>query len=268
LNPPIFSIECYRISCEEDDNSGRVWQTDPAGNIASRRTEVVAEGGNYESFAYDDRRTVPDFFTTEDSSDGPLVHFIPDSAGRACYNQANPAARWCTLESGSYSYLKLNSNGNGGTFEWVTKKNDANGDDYPNAEGIDVVDGILYFVSKTDKKLFTLDLDQMTYNRTSTVSGAFNLQPDQLKTIVSDPNGILYFCEDGGSGCDLHGRDNTGKYFTILKGDGYNSETTGLAFCGNGRYMLLAFQYPGVIWQFWREDGLPFSGSIVDIKYH
>merc|ERR1712076_557 len=85
---------------------------------------------------------------------------------------------------------------------------------------------------------------------------------------ANDPNDMIYFCEDGGSACDIHGRDNDGNYFTIVEGTGYSTETTGLAFSPDSKYMFVAFQSPGVIWQFWRDDGLPFTGPIVDIKYH
>jgi hypothetical protein len=151
--------------------------------------------------------------------------------------------------------------------------------DTANAEGIDVVGNILLFVSKADKTLFELDLDAGTFTRTSTQSGAFNNQPDQLEILmngdvdsdgmIEDDDYICYFCEDGGSDCGVHASDASGKYFTILEGIGYNTETTGLAFSPDAKYMLVSFQFnPGVIWQIWREDGLPFTGRRLDIKYH
>lgn len=257
------------VTCEEDGNDGQVWQTDPSGNIASRQTAVVDRGGNYESFAYDDRYSTPRFFTTHDSGSGPLVRFTPDSDGLACYNQPEARDKWCTLDSGSHDFLKLNSGGFSGTFSWTTRGN-ANPDRYPNAEGIDVVDGILFFVSKKDETLFELDLDAGTFVRTSTRSGAFNLEPDQLKAINGGVDNMIYFCEDGGNASDLHGRNTTnGRYYTIVTGDGYSTETSGLAFSPDGRYMFMSFQFrPGVIWQFWREDGFPFGSEVVDIKYH
>ena len=264
------------ISCEEDGSIGRVWQTDPTGLIPSRRTEVVATGGNYESFAYDDREelTKPRFFTTEDSTSGPLVRFTPNAMGMECYNQPTAEEKWCTLENGDHDYLRIDD-GASGTFSWVANKTQATPELYPKAEGIDVVDGVLFFVSKLDKTLFELDLDAGTFTRTSTVSGAFDLQPDQLKAINNDPspdsveNNIIYFCEDGGANSDIHGRNTlSGEYFTIVRGDDYATETTGLAFSPDLKYMFIAFQGPGVIWQFWRDDGLPFNGQIVDIKYH
>mmetsp|Transcript_29038 Transcript_29038/g.79702 ORF Transcript_29038/g.79702 Transcript_29038/m.79702 type:complete len:155 (+) Transcript_29038:1016-1480(+) len=138
---------------------------------------------------------------------------------------------------------------------------------------MDVVNSVLYFVSKTSKTLFALDLDKGTYSSSSTESGAFDLQPDQLKSIGSSDGptdqSILYFCEDGGSQCDVHGRNlENGKFFTIIEGTGYSTETTGLAFSPiDAKYMFLAFQGPGVIWKFWRTDGLSFAGTLADIKY-
>eukprot|EP00977_Amphora_coffeiformis_P029470 scaffold40950_cov199-Amphora_coffeaeformis.AAC.2 len=233
------------ISCEENGDRGFVYQTDPAGMNESQRTALVPEGGNYESFAYDTRSpSSPRFFVTEDSSDGPLVRFTPDAAAMACYNNPDWEKKWCTLNSGSHQFLRLNSSASSGTFTWVTNKNAATPRLYPNAEGIDVVDGILFFVSKADRTLFELDLDALTFRRTSTVSGAFNLQPDQLKAIVDDPNELIYFCEDGGQGCDIHGRDNRGQYFTIIRGTDYNSETSGLGFSPDAKYMFISFQNP------------------------
>lgn len=210
----------------------------------------------------------PRFFVTEDTPNGALVRFTPDAAGLECFNSEDNANKWCTLNSGTHSYLQLHSSGSSGSFSWVSNKNSATGYLYPNAEGIDVVDGILFFTSKTTKTLFELDLDRLRFTRTSTVSGAFNLEPDQIKAIVNDPNEIIYFCEDGGQDCDIHGRDREGKYFTIVRGTDYSTETTGLGFSPDAKFMFVAFQEPGVIWQFWRSDGLPFTGNIVDIKYH
>ena len=135
------------------------------------------------------------------------------------------------------------------------------------SEGIDVHNRILSFTAKTNKQLFTLDLEAGTYVETSTVSGAFNLQPDQIGRIIGEGD-ILYFAEDGGSDCDIHGRDGTGNYFTIVRGDGYSTETTGLAFSPDGLFMYAAFQSSSNVYSFWRTDGLPFNGTVAETKYH
>jgi secreted PhoX family phosphatase len=66
----------------------------------------------------------------------------------------------------------------------------------------------------------------------------------------------------------VHGRDQSGKHFSILDGPGYNTETTGLAFSPDRKFLFVSFQYPGVIWQFWREDGLPFTAKMAEIGFH
>mmetsp|Transcript_29038 Transcript_29038/g.79704 ORF Transcript_29038/g.79704 Transcript_29038/m.79704 type:complete len:97 (+) Transcript_29038:585-875(+) len=51
------------ISCEKSNRDGFVYQTDPADEIQSELTALVETGGNYESFAYDDRDSKkPKFF--------------------------------------------------------------------------------------------------------------------------------------------------------------------------------------------------------------
>jgi len=94
---------------------------------------------------------------------------------------------------------------------------------YTKSEGIDIRDGKAYITCKKNKHLFILDLDIFTYERSSTESGAFDRQPDQVARILNnDTYGILYFCEDGGSAskCGVHGRDSEGRFYTILESAG------------------------------------------------
>ena len=45
----------------------------------ARRVELVSQGGDYESVAYDSRDGHPlTFYTTEDAKRGPLTRFTPD----------------------------------------------------------------------------------------------------------------------------------------------------------------------------------------------
>ena len=159
-----------------------------------------------------------------------------------------------------------------GSFSWTSNKADAGNNaaaGFPGSEGIDVVGKKVYMTSKQKARLHILDLDTMMFEFSSTRSGAFNNQPDQIEMITNDPTGIVYFCEDGGSDCGVHGRDMIGKFFSIIDAPGYNTETTGLAFDPTNHVMIVAFQgSPGVIWQFWRNDGHAFNQTTLDIKYH
>jgi hypothetical protein len=75
------------------------------------------------------------------------------------------------------------------TFTWTACDEDAarlsQAANFPYPEGVDVKDGILYFVSKKTYKLYTLDLDKGTYttmytNKTLAKDGEFGNSPDQI----------------------------------------------------------------------------------------
>lgn len=113
--------------------------------------------------------------------------------------------------------------------------------------------------------MFILDLDKGTYQRTSTYSGDFDGQPDQI--VITGLNETMYFTEDGGYYAGVHGRDATGKYFTILEGEEYTDEATGLSLSPDKMHMYIAFQRDGVLFDIKRTDGLPFDGSTVAVRY-
>lgn len=237
-------------------------------------------GDDYESAAYDNRDpSNPKFFATVDNSQGPLVRYTPCTS---CVQDA--------LATGDYSNL-LHANGAGQNFEYfkVTSLDESTGlgtytwtnsleegqisaaTYHPYGEGIDIRDGMLHYTTKTTKHLWIIDLDNFTFARSSTQSGAFDGQPDQIARILDgeDENDILYFCEDGSSDAGIHGRNIEGKFLTIVKDPGnYNSETSGLAFSPDHRKMYVSYQWAGIIFEFSRTDGYPFSGQVLDIKYH
>ena len=103
----------------------------------------------------------------------------------SAYNTVNNYAI-LTSSGGTHEFLVLNSDG---SFSWTTSR--SAGESSANArfqstEGIDCINGILYFVSKTQKDLFRLDLDAFTWTKTTTLSGQFNLQPDQMARVIGD----------------------------------------------------------------------------------
>lgn len=269
------------VTCEENDPDGQVWEVNPFIGVSSQQMTVIGnDGGDYESFAYDARDKLnPTFYVTNDSSDGGMVRFTPDSATVAT---AEASGTWedykkILTTEGTLHWLVLSPDGSNpdiGTFSWTTDRNIADSNAelyYQNSEGIDIRNGMLYFIAKKDQWLFILDLDGLTYERSSTESGAFNNQPDQVARILSDDpdEEMLYFCEDGGDDCGLHARDNDGNFFSILDGPDYDTETTGLAFNPDNKRMYISFQFdPGHIFEITRDDGYPFGAHRLDIKYH
>lgn len=211
------------VSCEEEDGYGHCWQTDPAnkaqtGPTTSQKSAVTPYPSNWEAFAWDDQDYPPRGYVTDDSEPedapeayGALVRFTPDSAAMACYNGATKAEKWCTLNSGTHDYLKLNRGEGGcGTIEWVSDPTETNAGDYRNGEGIDVTDRILRFVAKKERLLFTIDLEKETYCQTSTLNGPAQ-EPDNIRMLGD----ILYICTDGRTPNGVYGKDAEG-YFPLF----------------------------------------------------
>eukprot|EP00980_Cylindrotheca_fusiformis_P022722 scaffold9646_cov133-Cylindrotheca_fusiformis.AAC.5 len=254
------------VSCEEKDR-GSVFQVDPFDRRPPQETELgKVRKGAYESFAFDIRNEdVPRFFVTEDSPRGALRRFTPT-------NPDWEGDTWDILHTeGTIDYLLLNpTDENGGTYSWTSSIQEARPNAklyYQNTEGIDVSGHELFFVSKEQKELFILDLDKNTYEVHSTVSGVFTGMPDQMQRLVSNDYDMLYFCEERHRS-GIHARDTNGWFFTILESDYLKGENTGLDFSPDGLHMYVAFQEEGLIFDIYREDGLPFHGRTLDVRYH
>ena len=85
--------------------------------------------------------------------------------------------------TGTQKYLRVGS-GTSGTFSWVASKSQATPSLYPNAEGLDIKDDVLYFVSKVDKTLFILQLTQGTFTKESTNQGAVSIEVNQIQNCL------------------------------------------------------------------------------------
>jgi len=254
------------ISCEEF-SQGRNWQVDPTGE---KEGQIIAVGndtnGFFESFAYDTRNfTSPHFFVTEDAPNGALRRWRP------------LAPDWSTpwkilVSEGVTDYLILHPDdrGDAGSYEWTSNLESSRQSaeaNYPGSEGIEAHGNQLFFVSKTHKTLISLNLDNGSYTRESTRRGLFNGGPDQIKRIIGERQELLYFTEDGGKN-GIHARDELGRYFTVLESEQSTSETTGLAFSPDHKRMYFAYQFDGQVFEAQREDGLPFWGLTLNVRYH
>lgn len=255
------------VSCEEVEFEGQIYQVDPFGERKGQLMTLGIDYGRWESFAYDVRdKTRPRFFATEDHNKGTVRRFTPDIP-----DWENP---WDMLHStGVVDYLIVHPNDEktGGTFEWINDKTRAQNNAksyYPQTEGIDVYENQMIVVCKNIKQMFTFDLDKMTYTNESTVSGLFDGGPDQMGRLLEDSGELLYFTEEGGKDAGIHARDEQGRFFTILESPQYIDETTGLAFSPDGFHMYVAYQKNGLLFDVWREDGLPFQARTLNVKYH
>ena len=204
----------------------------------------------------------------EDNVQGALARYTP----------TNPIwgnNEWDMLHGpGVTDYLVLipGVNGTNGTFYWTPDRHTAKMNAqlyYPHSEGIDVHENQLFFVCKQIKMLFTLNLDDGTYLRSSTQSGLFDGGPDQLKRILNgNDDGLLYFTEDGGVDSGIHARDKEDNFFTILESPVLPGETTGLAFSPDSKKIYFAYQDVGMLYVVWRRDGFAFDATHLDVKFH
>ena len=192
------------VSCEEVEFTGQIYQVDPTGQRDPERMTLGSAGGRWESFAFDIRdKSKPRFFATEDHKKGTVRRFTPTTTHWG-------GDEWKMLhEEGVIDYLFVNPNDErtGGTFEWTDNLNAAKNNArsfYPQSEGIDIHEGKMYVVCKKIQQLFIFDLDQMTYDNVSTVSGLFDGDPDQMQRILGKKGGLLYFTEEGGQDAGVH----------------------------------------------------------------
>ena len=258
---------------KEIEFTGQIYQVDPTGEREGEVMTLGSVGGRWESFAYDVRdRDRPKFFATEDHNKGTVRRFVPNEK----VDWTESADPWQILhDDGVVDYLLVTPNAErtGGTFEWTddfeAAKNNARSY-YPQSEGIDVYENLMFVVCKRVKQMFTFDLDTLTYTNQTTVSGLFDGGPDQMQRILQTPSSreLLYFTEEGGKDAGIHARDQDGRFFTILESPVYIDETTGLAFSPNGEHMYVAYQANGILFDVWRKDGLPFQARTLNVKYH
>mmetsp|Transcript_11087 Transcript_11087/g.16285 ORF Transcript_11087/g.16285 Transcript_11087/m.16285 type:complete len:559 (+) Transcript_11087:190-1866(+) len=273
----------------EESGTGSVYEVDPNDNTGTdycRSPIVPPEGGNYESNAYWESTEGDNkyhFYTTNDSgSNYRLTRFIPDDTVTEMLAKPRKLDRLCGV-NGTLEYLQLScdtgcsGSSPSGTYAWSTSRTPVTGDQpYPSAEGIDVKANDLYFVTKGQRRLYMLDLTGTIWTSTATIesSTGATFSPDQVARITGSdsPDDLLYFAEDGSGNKDIHARglDDNGVYqfFTIIRG--YNTtETTGLTFSPDNKYMYFSHQSQSEIWQIWRNDGCTFGNGIyLDVNYH
>ena len=263
------------ISCEER-NKGQCWEIHPEEHWEPRPTKMGGkDGGRFESVAFDSRDMLNiKGFVTTDLNDGALHRFSPNEIALERAHREGDYSDVLHID-GKLDYLQFMPEIN--KFQWTKSKKlgqQSAATFFPNAEGIDIHNGFLYFVSKTNKELFTLNLDTFDYSSSSTESGTFNGQPDQIIRLLPDnesnEEGLLYFLEEGGNNpAGIYARDSNNQYYTVIEGGNSSTrETTGLSFCDNGKRMIFAFQEEGILYEVMRDDNEPFYGKTLNVKYH
>jgi len=271
------------ISCEETRDLGRCWQVDPTGAKEPAVTAITGQSmdrssageyfGKWEAFAWDadDNKA---YITNDDypgnpshpddpshSYQGAIVRFSPDETALACLDAEDDADKWCALESGTVDYLKVipSESGTGGTFEWVSDKNEANPELYAATEGAHVENGIFTFSTIVDRYLFQLDLAAGTYTMSAV---PFPFEPDNLR-LLGD---VVYLCTDADDtpGDAVWRWDNTGASRMFYEVG--HSYPAGVDFTADKKAMYVSM-YGDATYRITRADGLAFDEDPLNINY-
>jgi secreted PhoX family phosphatase len=179
------------LSCEEHDG-GMVWEADPAGVLPAVPRPAL---GNFSHEAAAVDPEGQQVYLTEDQGDGCLYRFTPD--------------RYPNLASGLLEVAVVAADGSVGwralpdpnmvTQGKATREQVPEATRFDGGEGLWHHEGIVYFTTKGDRKVWAYD----TRTRTLDVLYDRSLAPDAALNAVDNvtvsPHGDVYVCEDGGN---------------------------------------------------------------------
>lgn len=226
------------LSCEETDK-GQVWECDPFGRKTAQVRSALGVF-RHEAVAVDTRNM--QLYLTEDQPDGCLYRYTARSFDAA----GNP-----DLDDGFLEVAEV-IEGRIGTVRWhalpdplatmtPTRKQVAKGTRFNGGEGVWYHQGIIYFSTKGDNRVWAYDIRQnhlsILYNAALFLSPALT----GVDNITGNAAGELLVAEDGG---DMQIVVLTaGKILPLLQVVGHDrSEITGPAFSPDGSRLYFSSQ--------------------------
>lgn len=228
------------LSCEETD-TGRVWECDPFGRKAAQVRSALGVF-RHEAVAVDTQNK--QLYLTEDQSDGCLYRYTARSFDAA----GNP-----NLDDGILEVAEI-VDGRAGTVRWhtllldplataatPTRKQVAASTQFNGGEGIWYHQGIVYFATKGDNRIWAYDTRQqqlgILYNAASYLLPVLV----NVDNITGNAAGELLVAEDGG---DMQIVVlSAGKVLPLLQLVGHDrSEITGPAFSPDGSRLYFSSQ--------------------------
>ncbi|MCC3761703.1 PhoX family protein [Glycomyces sp. TRM65418] len=177
------------LSCEEVDR-GYVYETDPFGERAAVQRPAMGRFKHEAAACDPDRRVV---YLTEDVSDGAFYRFVPTT--------------WGNLGSGRLEVLTES----GGTLAWktvpdpdgsptATRHQVANTKRFNGGEGCYYADGVCFFTTKGDNRVWAYDTAANTLVLAYDDNLTSNPPLSGVDNITGSPaSGDLFVAEDGGN---------------------------------------------------------------------
>ncbi|MEV6379103.1 alkaline phosphatase PhoX [Streptomyces sp. NPDC051773] len=223
------------LSCEEVDR-GYVYETDPWGAKAAVRRDAMGRF-KHEAAAADPTRGV--IYLTEDVTDGCFYRFRPTT--------------WGDLSSGTLEVLVAGT-ATSGPVTWArvpdptgataTRNQVSGAKRFNGGEGCHYADGICWFTTKGDNRVWQYDAAAQTielaYDDSLVTGGTAPLTG--VDNVTGSSSGDLYVAEDGGTmEICLITPDDTIAPFLRVEGQSA-SEITGPAFSPDGRRLYFSSQ--------------------------
>ncbi|HEX2127124.1 MAG TPA: alkaline phosphatase PhoX, partial [Thermoleophilaceae bacterium] len=176
----------------EEHEGGMIWEADPAGILPPVPRPAL---GNFshEAAAVDPRRK--HVYLTEDQGDGCFYRFTPDSYPSLASGRLEVAV---VAPDNSVGWREV-PDPNVVTQAAPTRSQVPEATRFDGGEGLWHHDGIVYFTTKGDRRVWAYD----TRSQTLDVLYDRSLAPDAALTAVDNvtvsPYGDVYVCEDGGN---------------------------------------------------------------------
>jgi hypothetical protein len=179
------------LSCEEHEG-GMVWEADPAGVLPPGPRPAL---GNFSHEAAAVDPAGQQVYLTEDQEDGCFYRFTPDDYPDLSSGLLEVAV---VAAGNSVSWREV-PDPNVITQGKTTRTQVPEATKFDGGEGLWHDNGILYFTTKGDKKVWAYDARSQTidvlYDRSVAPDAALNA----VDNVTVSPYGDVYVCEDGGN---------------------------------------------------------------------
>jgi len=223
------------LSCEEHPQ-GMVWECDPSGRVAAKTADGLGR------FAHEDAAIDPQqrmIYLTEDVKDGGFYRYLPNTVAtsgqydlqrgqlQAClWDEATQKVQWQAIDDPSAKIQPTRYQNR------ITP--------FAGGEGICYRDGMIYFNTKHDNRIWKFDIHQQRLQVYFNSTGNDELKQADAMTTTAD--GTIWTAEDGDD-LQIVALLANGRQKVLLQiADQPRSEVTGLAFSADYRRLYFNSQ--------------------------
>lgn len=220
------------LSCEENGDIGQVYECDPFGEKPARVLPALGSF-NHEGLAMDPQTGMA--YLTEDVKDGCLYRFVPKTVGDLTQGQLEVGI---LRDQVFFGAPVPDPSGRQKPTRYQTQEAAR----FAGGEGIVYADGKIFFVTKIDNRVWSLNID--TQYLTSVYDASQYREPvlTGVDNIEVTPSGELLVTEDGGD-MQIVALTHEGNVLPMVSlHDQTQSEITGPAFSPDGSKLYFSSQ--------------------------